>query len=202
MRRRYPVLVLAILLVAIALSASLVVANAGATPTWTCGSCHAQTATHDTHGVGTATGVACDSCHVNGVAEPPTPAACASCHTTLPDSHPAGGGCFATGCHAAPSPTPTPTPTDTETPTPTPTPTETSTSTPTPTPTPSATENGGGGVGGETDEETSAVGFPTTGYPPSSGGSAPWPLITGLFVGGATLLFAAWRLRAAAARQR
>ena len=71
-------------------------------------------------------------------------------------------------------------------PTPTPTPTPTSTSTSTPTPSPSATS-------------TAVPGLPTTGYPPADGGS-PWLFVTGLFAAGVTLLFAAWRLRAASRR--
>lgn len=192
MRKRYPVVILVVLVVAVALGASLAIADAGATTAWTCGSCHTLAATHTAHG-----SVGCASCHVNGTSSPPTPGACAGCHTTLPTSHPESAGCFAAGCHTAPSPSPTPTPTPTDTPTPTPTPTETSTSTPTPTPSPSATEDGDGGdVAGETED----IGFPTTGYPPSSGGSAPWLLIGALGAGGVTLLFAAWRFHTAAGR--
>lgn len=193
MRKRYPVVVLLVLVAAIALGAALVTADAGATPTWTCGSCHTMSGTHPTatHHVG----IPCATCHVNGTQNPPTPAACKSCHTAIPSSHPPSGGCFAAGCHAAPTPTPTPTPTLTPTPTPTPT----TTSTPTPTPSPSATDDGGGGVGGVTDEDEDAddVGFPATGYPPSDGGSTPWLLITGAFAAGLVLLFAVWRIPAA-----
>ncbi len=57
----------------------------------------------------------------------------------------------------------------------------------TPSPSPSATS-------------TSVPGLPTTGYPPGDGGS-PWLLMTGVFAAGATLLFAAWRLRAASRRR-
>lgn len=105
MRKHYPVAMLSMLLVAIALSASLVTANANATPTWTCGSCHPSSTTHPTaiHHVG----IACATCHANGgTANPPTPAACASCHT-IPATHPVSGGCFATGCHSVPSATAT-----------------------------------------------------------------------------------------------
>jgi hypothetical protein len=72
-------------------------------------------------------------------------------------------------------------------PTPTPTPTPTSTSTSTPTPSPSATS-------------TAVPGLPTTGYPPTDGGS-PWLLAAALFAAGVTLLFTAWRLRAASRRR-
>ena len=90
-------------------------------------------------------------------------------------------------CATSPTPTPTPTPTSTSTSTPTPTPTPTSTSTSTPTPSPTATS-------------TAVPGLPTTGYPPTDGGS-PWLLAAGLFAAGVTLLFTAWRLRAASRRR-
>ena len=62
--------------------------------------------------------------------------------------------------------------------------------TPTPTPTPTPSPSG---------TSPSAPGLPTTGYPPGDGGS-PWLLVTGVFAAGVTLLFAAWRLRAASRR--
>jgi hypothetical protein len=48
-----------------------------------------------------------------------------------------------------------------------------------------------------TDEDGEDVGFPATGYPPSDGGSTTWLLVSGAFVAGLALLFAAWRLHPA-----
>jgi hypothetical protein len=202
MRKHYVIAVLLILLVAIALSASLAISNAGALPTFNnaaagigpCDACHS--------GLDCAT-----ACHGGTIGQTPSPSACASCHgasNILAGATHVSTGCTTTdGCHGFVEPTPTPTPTPTETPTetPTPTPTPTETTTPTPTPTPSATDDGGGGVAGETDEEesTEAVAFPATGYPPADGGSS-WPLVSGAFAAGLTLLLVAWRLRVVARR--
>jgi hypothetical protein len=209
MKKRYALAVLLVLLVAIALSASLVTADANATVAWTCGAvgCHDSAFPGGIHALTTHAATACGTCHTNGTGQPPTPAGCATCHD-VPDNHTPAGGCFVADCHAAP-PTPTPTPTPTDTPTPTPTPTDTSTPTPTPTPTatetstptpsPSATDDGGGGVGGVTDKDAESVGFPATGYPPSDGGS-PWLLVTGAFAAGLALLLTTVKFRAAARR--
>ena len=215
MRKRYPVILLVVLVVALALSAALATADAGANPTFTggnpaCSSCHSGSGTPPAgiHNVPAHSGIFpsnCAACHPGGnSANAPLPSTCAGCHTASAilagPTHVASGCSTTVGCHGvtSPTPTPTPTPTDTATPTPTPTPTETSTATPTPTPTPSATE-GGGGTGGVTDEDQNGeeVGFPTTGYPPSDGGSTPWLLVSGAFAAGLTLMFAARRLLAA-----
>ena len=217
MRSRYLVIALMVLLVAIALSASLATSNANALPTFNnalqgvgpCDSCHSLAATHAIAGHATAMET-CTPCHGSSTANPPLPSACASCHgaanilASATHALPATGCDTTDGCHGfvepTPTPTPTPTETPTETPTPTPTPTETATATPTPTPSPSATEEAGGETAGVTDEETAeAVGFPATGYPPSDGGSS-WPLVGGAFAAGLTLLLVAWRLRVVARR--
>ncbi len=215
MRSRYLAVALMVLLVAIALSASLVTSNAGANPTFepVCGVCHSGSYPSGVHAVPAHAGfvTTCATCHTVNTATPPLPATCATCHggvtAILAAPTHANNGCGTTpGCHGVVEPTPTPTATATTTPTPTPTatatttptptPTATATATPTPTPSASATEE----AGGVTDEETAeAVGFPATGYPPSDGGSS-WPLVTGAFVAGLTLLLAAWRLRVAARR--
>jgi len=135
MRKYYPVAALLILLVAIALSASLVTTNANALPTFTtavggigpCATCHSQDATH---AIVNHTTLACSSCHLSGTATPPTPVACAACHggtsAILVSATHVTTKCGTTaGCHVAPSPTPTATPTPTPTPTSTPTPTVT-----------------------------------------------------------------------------
>jgi hypothetical protein len=189
MRRRHPIVLLAVLVVAIALSAVFAVADAGATSTYTaCSPCHGVGAVHPAHAVDVAGDPAtCTPCHANGG---PAPSQCAACHGAgnILAGHPVESCSTGTPCHAAPSPSPSPSPTDTESPSPTPT------ATSTPTPSPSATDDGD--VAGETED----VGFPTTGYPPSSGGSAPWALIGALCVGGVTLLLAAWRFHTAAGR--
>lgn len=108
MRKRYPVAVLLVLLAAIALSASLVTTSANAQPTFTtCSSCHPSSTTHPTaiHHVG----VACATCHVNGTANPPTPAACAPCHNgtaaILAKTTHVAQGCGTTpGCHVTAAP--------------------------------------------------------------------------------------------------
>lgn len=201
MRRRYPVILLVVLIVAIALSAAFATSDAGATTAWTCGGagCHERDATHAISFHATAMQT-CTPCHVNGTTNPPTPAACASCHTAVPatgtHSSAAGTGCNAyTPCHGGASPSPSPSPTDSATPSPSPTATDT------PTPEPSATDDGSG-TGGVTDEDEDAddVGFPATGYPPSDGGSTPWLLITGAFAAGLAMLFAVWRIPAARRR--
>ena len=111
MRKYYPVAVLMILLVAIALSASLVTTNANALPTFTlaakgigpCQSCHTKDATHAV--VGHASFVAtCSTCHVTNVATPPKPTACAACHggvsAIIAKTTHAATGCGTTpGCH-------------------------------------------------------------------------------------------------------
>ena len=113
MRKYYPVAVLLILLVAIALSASVVTSSANALPTFTqaqkgigpCESCHGKDATHakPSH-----TTLACTSCHLTNTATPPTPAACASCHgasAILASASHVSQGCGTTpGCHGAPEP--------------------------------------------------------------------------------------------------
>ena len=207
MRKRYPVIVLLILLVAIALSASLVTAKADALPTFTnavggigpCQTCHTQAATHAVPGHASFFAT-CSTCHVTNTATPPLPTACGKCHggpsaILVSPAHVAQKCGTTVGCHGFTAPTPTPTPTPTGTSTPTPTPTPTATITPTPTPSPSAT----GDVGGVDDENQDDVGFPATGYPPSSGGS-PWLLVTGLFAAGIALLLTTWKFRAAARR--
>ena len=203
MRRRYPVILLVVLVVAIALSAALAVSDAGATTAVQLRAVRSTLAT--THPTATHhVGDACATCHVNGtairrrrlrvrVATPllargrADPAGGGWSIDRLPrlrgaDAH-ADADADAHG-HGTPTPTPTPTPTDT--------------ATPTPTPSPSATDDGSG-TGGVTDEDQDAedVGFPATGYPPSDGGSTPWLLVTGAFAAGLTLLFAAWRLHPA-----
>jgi hypothetical protein len=203
MKRRYPIVLLVVLVVAIALSAALATSDAGATTAWTCGgaSCHNSTAVHGVaaHAAGLANPpTSCTTvCHTDGAAAPPPPSACAGCHPTVPaegtHASAAGTGCNAyTPCHGGASPSPSPTPTDTGTPSPTPTATDT------PTPDPTATDDGSG-TGGVTDEDEDAddVGFPATGYPPSDGSSTPWLLITGAFAAGLALLFAVWRVPAA-----
>lgn len=60
---------------------------------------------------------------------------------------------------------------------------------PSPTPSPTATSSTGPIV----------PGLPTTGYPPEEHG-LPWLLMVGAFAAGMTLLFAAWRFRAASRR--
>ena len=194
MRKRYPVIVLLLIVAAIALGAALATSDASATETFAGCSCHSQTAVHTAHGYPS---VDCTGCHPGGTGAP-TPAMCAAaCHPTLPAPHPSspGTGCYAyTPCHGGDSPSPSPSPTDTGTPSPTPSATDT------PTPTPSATDDGGGGVGGVDDENADDVGFPATGYPPSDGSSTPWLLITGAFAAGLTLLFAVWRIPAARRR--
>lgn len=101
-RKRYPVALLLILLVAVALSASLAVSDANATQTFvSCGVCHSPAAQHPVHAT-----VPCATCHVDGSANPPSPAACASCHdgtAAVVSSHP-NGNCTTSGCHAAPIP--------------------------------------------------------------------------------------------------
>jgi len=90
---------LLILLVAIALSASLVTANANATPLFTvCGACHTQAAAHAQH----VPAVPCATCHTAGADSAPPPSACASCHKVaeIVATHPTGG-CTIAGCHAA-----------------------------------------------------------------------------------------------------
>jgi hypothetical protein len=213
MRSRYLVVAVMVLLAAIALSASLVIADAGANPVFdpVCAGCHSGAYPSGVHAVPAHAGFVntCSTCHTVDTATPPLPATCATCHggvtAILAAPTHANNGCGTTpGCHGfvepTPTPTPTPTETPTETPTPTPTPTETATTTPTPTPSASATEEAGGGTAGVTDEETAeAVGFPATGYPPSDGGSS-WPLVGGAFAAGLTLLLVAWRLRVVARR--
>jgi hypothetical protein len=102
MRKRYPVAILVVLLVAVALSASLAIADAKATTTFvSCGVCHSSAEQHPVH-----TAVPCATCHVDGIANPPSPGACASCHggtAAVVSDHPSGG-CTAAGCHAAPIP--------------------------------------------------------------------------------------------------
>jgi len=97
---------LLILLVAIALSASLVTANANATPGFTvCGVCHTQAATHAVAAhVPLITNNQCATCHTAGAGAPP-PSACASCHgaAAIVATHPTGA-CTIAGCHAAPEP--------------------------------------------------------------------------------------------------
>ncbi len=202
MRRRYPVILLVVLIVAIALSAALATSDASATPTWTCGgaSCHGTTATaasRPAHGAVHRL-CHCASCHTDGAGER---AAAVRVRRVSPrcsgqgtHASAAGTGCNAyTPCHGGASPSPSPTPTDTGTPSPTPTATDT------PTPTPSATDDGSG-TGGVTDDDADGVGFPATGYPPSDGGSTPWLLITGAFAAGLAMLFAVWRIPAARRR--
>ncbi len=215
MRNRYLAVALMVLLAAIAVSASLATSSANALPTFNlaqegvgpCDSCHSQAATHAIAGHATALQT-CTPCHGSSTANPPLPSACATCHgastilASATHALPATGCDTTDGCHGFVEPTPTPTPTETPTETPTPTPTPTETTTATPTPSPSATDDGGSGIGGVTDEDQDAddVGFPATGYPPSDGGSTPWPLVTGAFAAGLTLLLVAWRLRVAARR--
>jgi len=183
MRKRYPVIVLLLFVAAIAVSASLVVADASATPDYAaCSPCHGVAVIHPAHAVDVAGDPAtCTPCHGGGG---PAPSNCASCHGAgaIVAGHPTGGCADSVDCHGAPSPSPTPTATDT------------------PTPTPSATDDGGGGVGGVDDDDADDVGFPATGYAPSDGGSTPWLLITGAFAAGLTLLFAVWRIPAARRR--
>jgi hypothetical protein len=98
-------ILLAVFLVAIALSASLLTANANARPTFAeCSSCHSKEAVHARAGH-----TDCSKCHVNGAA--PTPAACASCHTTGTimawPNHVANGCASTAGCHGVPSAAPT-----------------------------------------------------------------------------------------------
>ena len=67
MGRRYPIVLLVVLVVAIALSAVFAVADAGATAAWTCGSasCHTSTNTHPTatHHVGVPCATSREQCN-------------------------------------------------------------------------------------------------------------------------------------------
>ena len=125
-RRLAPAIVLTtlMLLAAIAVSASLVTANANALPTFTdpvggigpCQTCHTKDATHSGTGH-VANGVyklsdltTCANCHPNGdTTVPPTPAKCATCHggTTAILAKPTHTttGCGTTaGCHGYSNP--------------------------------------------------------------------------------------------------
>ncbi len=102
-RKHYLIAALLILLAAIALSASLVTANANAQATFTvCGACHTQTAAHATH----VPAVACATCHTAGATEPPPPSACASCHgaADILARHPTQACGTTPGCHGVPAP--------------------------------------------------------------------------------------------------
>jgi hypothetical protein len=144
MRKYYPVAALLILLVAIALSASLVTTNANALPTFTdpvggigpCVTCHTQTTVH---AVVAHNPLVCTNCHLTDTATPPLPKACGACHggvsVILTSATHVTTKCGATvGCHGVVS-----TPTATPTTTPTTTPTATPTATPTPKVTPKVT---------------------------------------------------------------
>lgn len=171
MKTRYLAVTLLVLLAAIALSAALVTANAGATTTYdACRTCHGGEGTHTAHGVDPSGTEGCGSCH-NGSEGAVTPSGCASCHPAVDmiAVHPAEA-CTGSGCHSAASPSPSPSPTD----------------------------DADGDIDAG-DEEAEAVAFPTTGYPPSDGGSS-WLLLTGVFAAGLTVLLAAWRFRAASRR--
>lgn len=119
--KRVGLLVAVMAVAAMALSASLVVTNAQALPTFTqavngigpCSSCHTQTSVHGVaaHQSFLAT---CSNCHVNGdTSVPPTPAKCAACHggvsVILTSAAHVATKCGTTpGCHGVPGATVTP----------------------------------------------------------------------------------------------
>ena len=111
MRKYYPIAALLILLVAIALSASLAITNANALPTFTlaekgfgpCQSCHDKAKTHANANHAP---LACNKCHLTNTDTPPTPAACAACHgaaAIMASANHTAQGCSTTpGCHGVP----------------------------------------------------------------------------------------------------
>ena len=118
-RRRVPVV---LLLVVVAVAMLGLATEASALPGFNvvmngigpCDSCHPASAVHppdNTSIPGTNTNhaaVACATCHVNGIAEPPTPPACVSCHAftaIMTESPHINEGCSSTpGCHGVPNP--------------------------------------------------------------------------------------------------
>ena len=119
-RRVGLLLVAAIALAALALSASLVTTKANALPTFTtgagsipaCQTCHPKSGTATApHDVAAHAGfiTTCSTCHVNGdTSVPPTPAKCAACHggvtTILQSAQHVTNKCGTTpGCHGVPS---------------------------------------------------------------------------------------------------
>jgi len=115
LRKHYPVAILLMLLVAIALSASLVTTNANALPTFTtavggigpCQTCHTQAAIHAVPSHPYPSN--CVACHVDGnTANPPKPTACAACHGAAAilakPTHVTTGCTTTAGCHGVPSP--------------------------------------------------------------------------------------------------
>jgi hypothetical protein len=100
-----------LIMLAMAVSASIGAQNAQALPTFNtagaglgpCDSCHTKDAIHagTTHSA-----QSCGKCHTSGTGTPPLPSACASCHTKaaiLASSQHTSIGCgTAGGCHVAP----------------------------------------------------------------------------------------------------
>jgi len=117
LRKYYPVAMLLMLLVAIALSASLVTTNANALPTFTladkgigpCETCHTKAGTHG-QPAHSAVYPTCSNCHVNGDTNvPPTPAKCGVCHGGVgviiaKPTHTTTGCGTTAGCHGVPGP--------------------------------------------------------------------------------------------------
>ena len=116
LRKYYPVAILLMLLVAIALSASLVTTNANALPTFTladkgigpCQTCHTKAAIHAVtfHASFFST---CSNCHPGDPSTvPPTPAKCAACHGAAAilakPTHVTTGCTTTAGCHGVPGP--------------------------------------------------------------------------------------------------
>ena len=119
LRKHYPIAMLAMLLVAIALSASLVTTNANALPTFTtavgtigpCETCHTQAQVHAVPSHAGFFGT-CSTCHVTNTATPPLPTACGACHggptAILAKPTHVTTKCGTTpGCHGVPSATAT-----------------------------------------------------------------------------------------------